>query len=538
MPFFDFHCHPGFKPLLAPAGQEPTPWKSIKAELTILGSSVGINKLFNKALNSQSSLGQLVTGKVNLVGTVLYATEKQMGVGVLQKKIAAAGDINVLDPGKLTIISRGDNYYKLTKDNVEILLNHPTPGAGDDMVPAGSNFKFIKSIDEYEENNLNTIHGVAIVEGMHSFANDVFSANVENDIVNNLNDFIQRYSDRNVRIFAANITHLQHLPFGAHASGLQFISDSLFFPEVTGLTALGKNIVKLLHDKKILVDIKHMAFSTRTALYAFRDINQLTQPIICTHAGIAGCRMDERLNFLRSRPKRVVVSVRNPPDQVAVWEVEHLKPKGHVKAPNGDRLVSAFNVSSINLYDEDIIKILDSKGLIGISLDQRIVGYPAESVAHGIDVFPSEVEYISEADAATFFGPMNPAALEVFDGDFDKVLRGSEAEDHNFATHDSHARYFLNQVIHILRVGKEAGILNEAAKRVCIGSDFDGLINAIDCCETAMTYDQFKRQLKDIMEENRFWNGTGIAKGEVDVDELLEGLFFKNAFEFLKVNFV
>lgn len=541
MPFFDFHCHPGFKSLLSPAGREPSPWKSLQARFMVntpVGNSIGINKLFNGALNSQSSLSQLVTGKVNLVGIVLYATEKQMAAGVLERNIVSEGDINLLDPGKLNIIRQGNTYYEHTKNNIEVLLNHPTPGPGDDVVPAGANFKFIKSIDEYDRNDLETIHGIAIVEGMHSFSNDVFSDTVEEDIARNLEDFIQRYADQNVRIFACNITHLQHLPFGAHASGLQFIRDSLFFPETTGLTQLGKKIVQLLHDKKILVDIKHMAYSARIALYAFRDINGLTQPIICTHAGISGCKMDDRLKFLRSAPRLISADDRNPPEVVEVWQIEHLKPKGRVKPPNSTNPMSAFNVSSINLYDEDIIRILNSRGLIGISLDQRIVGYPAESIGHGADIFPSDIEFISAKDAHVFFGPGNPASTPIFNGNLDEVLRGSEAEDHNTFTHDSHARYFLNQVIHILRVAKQAGQLDNAVKRVCIGSDFDGLINAIDCCETAMSYAGFKAQLGRIMREDRFWDGTGLNRGEVDIDELLDGLFFDNAFEFLQENFI
>ncbi|HYE54884.1 MAG TPA: hypothetical protein VD996_08580, partial [Chitinophagaceae bacterium] len=128
MPFFDFHCHPGLKPLTTPAGQQPTPWEYLKATVlfpTPFGNTIGINRLFNSALNSQSNLAQLFFGKVNLVGIVLYATENQMGVGILKKKVAATGKINLLDPAKLKIISEGKDYYDWTRQNVDILLNHP-----------------------------------------------------------------------------------------------------------------------------------------------------------------------------------------------------------------------------------------------------------------------------------------------------------------------------------------------------------------------------------------------------------------------------
>ncbi|HYC29264.1 MAG TPA: hypothetical protein VEB42_10615, partial [Chitinophagaceae bacterium] len=185
---------------------------------------------------------------------------------------------------------------------------------------------------------------------------------------------------------------------------------------------------------------------------------------------------------------------------------------------------------------EDIIRILSSGGLIGISLDQRIVGYPADSIGNGIDVFPSDVEYISEADAKIFFGP-DPSKVPVYKGSIDDVLTGAEAEDHNTFRHDSHARYWINQVIHVLGVAKSNGMLASALKQICIGSDFDGLINAIDCCETAEGYMDFKAQLSTIMKTKKFWQGTGLKEGDVDVDNFLEALFFENAFNFLQNNF-
>jgi microsomal dipeptidase-like Zn-dependent dipeptidase len=537
MPIFDFHCHPALKPLMSPAGQEPTPWEYIKATLafaTPFSRTIGINKLFNGALNSQSNLSQLFFGKVNLAGIVLYAPESQMGVGVLRKGIAASGKINVLDPGKLKLISRGDRYYDWTKQTVDLLTNNLNPKPSDDL-PAGVNFKFIKSINEYKRNDLNTIHGIAIVEGMHCFTNDAFSPNAAAEVEANFNDFVQRYASKNVRLFACNITHLQHLPFGTHASGLQFIDDNLFYPEGSGLSQLGKNIVKKLHDEKILVDIKHLGYSGRVALYAERDIKGYDQPIICTHAGIAGVPMSDRLKFLRSKPRMLMTEGRNQ-QVVKVWQIEHLKPKGHVKPPNSTNPMSAYNLSSINLYDEDILRILMSGGLIGISLDQRIVGYPTDSIGHAADVFPSDVEYIADADAKVFFGP-NPVNVPIFNGSVDEVLTGAEAEDHNTLTHDSHARYWINQVIHVLMVAKKNNMLESALKQICIGSDFDGLINAIDCCENAEAFEEFKGQLSRLMKEKKFWQGTGLNEGEVNVDSFLEGLFFENAFKFLEKNF-
>ncbi len=71
--FFDFHCHPGLKPLFADENSRPSPWDKLRISIKIHGWTIGINKLFNEVLNSQSCLAQLVDpkAKLNLIGLVL-----------------------------------------------------------------------------------------------------------------------------------------------------------------------------------------------------------------------------------------------------------------------------------------------------------------------------------------------------------------------------------------------------------------------------------------------------------------------------------
>jgi hypothetical protein len=107
-------------------------------------------------------------------------------------------------------------------------------------------------------------------------------------------------------------------------------------------------------------------------------------------------------------------------------------------------------------------------------------------------------------------------------------------------TEDLHARYFLNQVLHILFVAKNnSGTLTveDATKRICIGSDLDGLVNPIDCCMSVPGYDGFKQQLLAMMRKKSFWKGTGFSFREIDPSSLLDGIFFNNAVAFLNENY-
>jgi hypothetical protein len=184
--------------------------------------------------------------------------------------------------------------------------------------------------------------------------------------------------------------------------------------------------------------------------------------------------------------------------------------------------------------------ILQSKGLIGISLDQRILGFPADNVAFQWDVFPYDYEFIADGEAEVFFrGAGDPEDIVPYEIQDDEVMTGDDAMNQSELTMEFHLGYFLNQVFHILQVAKKNNIdVKEAAGRICIGSDFDGLINAIDCCENAEQYESFKKNLKRVLTRRKnFWQDLSIDRDEIDADTLLEGIFFRNAHEFLKVNF-
>src|SRR5882724_8490840 len=117
MPFFDFHLHPTLKPLFSAAGKEPSPWQPLSAKLRLLKISefeirLGINALFNNALNSQACLSQLYKGQVNLVGLVLYAPESMLGKGLLERNVVSDGNIDLVNAVKLRIVASGAHYFE------------------------------------------------------------------------------------------------------------------------------------------------------------------------------------------------------------------------------------------------------------------------------------------------------------------------------------------------------------------------------------------------------------------------------------------
>jgi microsomal dipeptidase-like Zn-dependent dipeptidase len=523
MPFFDFHCHPGMKCRMAARGQEPSPWSSIHVQLEILHSiRINISPLFADALDSQASLQQLWQGGVNLVGLIIHSIEKHVAEGLLDMGMVRNGRILQLDPTKLEANAGGDQYYSIAKSEIQWLLDNANapPSLG---LPAGTKLKFIKSINEYDKNDLNTIHALLILEGSQNIFNNPDAPDAQQQFIQNLDDLCSRF-----RLFAMNLCHFQQQPVANHAFAMQVLNKlDPFYPTGNGITDWGFTAIRELYKRGVLVDLKHLGFHSRQELYRIRMEEQIKLPLICSHAGVTGISSTERLDYFYHE---------SPQDEGPAWKILYLKKWGLVQD-------TAYDMTSLNLYDEDIEEVIISGGMIGISLDQRIIGFPAdEPVLYSQGIYPTDTDYISKAEAAVFFGPNPPSSFPPRLENNDDVMNFDDAVNQNQGdTKDLHAHYFLNQVLHILMVGKKSkrGIkLADAAKSICIGSDLDGLVNPIDCCMSTAKYADFKNQLLALLNKKSFWRNTGFTPNVINPVSLLDDIFFNNAFAFLQENFV
>jgi hypothetical protein len=523
MPFFDFHCHPGMKSRLAPAGQEPSPWVSIKVQLEVWNSiRINISPAFADALDSQASLHQLWEGSVNLIGLIVHSIEKHVAAGLLEMGIVRNGAILQLDPDKLQASANGDQYYAIAKAEIQGLADNavPPPSMG---LPREAKLKFIRSINEYDRNDLNTIHALLILEGSQNLFNNPDAPDAKQQFFQNLDDL-----SKNFRLFAMNLCHFQQQPIANHAFAMQVLNNILpFYPKERGITEWGFEVIRELYKRGILVDLKHLGHFSRKELYRMRAEEGITLPLICSHAGVTGISEMDRLKYIYHEP---------PKDEGPVWKINYLKKWGHVKD-------TAYNMISLNLYDEDIEQVIISGGMIGISLDQRIIGFPGdEPILYQQGIFPTDLDYISKKEADVFFGPQSPAANQPREEDNNEVMNFDDAANQNAGFTDQlHALYFLNQIVHVLFVAKKSkrGITTkDAASLICIGSDLDGLVNPIDCCMSTADYADFKNKLLSIMNKKSFWRGTGFSLGELNNVALLDGIFFNNAEAFLRKNFI
>ena len=175
-----------------------------------------------------------------------------------------------------------------------------------------------------------------------------------------------------------------------------------------------------------------------------------------------------------------------------------------------------FNPWSINLYDEDIREIMKSGGLIGLSLDQRILGWGNVSREHF-----SQQEFVQSEfhslKRPTYHPYVNPNQLP--------------AEKIN----DWQIRYLCNNWLHVIKVGiQEIG--DDAWNHVCVGSDFDGLIDPVNDFKSAADYKFLFGRVVEWLPAMAQAMGISLPAQEVQVK--VRGLALDNALGFLQKHYV
>jgi len=516
MPFFDFHIHPVLKSLFSdevPAQglKKLSPW--VKIDERNIPFLLKCCTDFQYILQSQGNLAQLCFNDCNLVCVALYIPEKDMLTDQLLLD-ATGGPLSVyLQPGKLSEITNGNPYSILRNDDWITLTDAVNFGITNKKV------KPIKTSADYNEPDTNTIHAVFSVEGCHTLTSALQHFDV-NEILTNLDELRSKVS-----LLSLNLTHMENSPICNQAYGMQFLSNDGFKPVGNGISADGIAILEHCYAHKIMIDIKHMSLGARQQLYNLRSTAEfaaINQPVICTHAGFTGISMKEIPDYVyKSRAS-------SAKGTTILWQGKPAK--------YGSALRPSFNASSINLYDEDIMNVLLSGGMIGLSLDKRILGFQDyDPDENGRDEYPLETEYISNGESAAFFGHAGIIDTgNAFENGkclgWDDIQNGGSV---NPGIGDYHLTYFMAHILHLITIAANNGYdVNKALTQVCIGSDFDGLINPVWCCGTADELLYLQQHFEQSFED--FANDSNVTlPADFSVKDLSNKLFFENGKNFV-----
>jgi microsomal dipeptidase-like Zn-dependent dipeptidase len=544
-PIIDLHCHPGLKTFMSAniEKRRRNCWKIVSPPPLL---NLFDKLLLHNVLRSQCSLRQLnrYNGSIILAG--IYASENGMitsgtsskpGTKSILLRMAQylnwTGHFRKISTKLVRRLSLpGINYFDLFNEMQEHLLRSRSRNRG---------YNLLNKIDDYKEKKLNVI---LTIEGGHNLCYQI-NGNAPDRVLSNLME-IKSWQNR---YFFLGLAHLEQNELCTHAYGMKMINNQNFFPAGSGITPMGMKVIKeaLSDPHRILIDVKHMSIKSRLQYYSFLKENRFNDvPIIASHAGVTGVSyknkpvLDYNLNGNR-------------------MEIQYFKTTGIVSE-------TSFNPWSINLFDEDILTIIESKGLIGLNLDERILGTkqkrPDELVEYiSIDEFdPNDYQKIKSTDNAfplqgndlveynrlmdELEDEINDLYREIDNGEIsnrkfrtclrkikrkedrlDKmpiVKRGRRLKQENDIFH------LCNNILHIIKVGGK-----EAWKHICIGSDFDGLINPIEGCANATRLDHLRKELKKWLPD--LANKVGLPFQ--NVDETVDNIMFGNAYEFLKKHF-
>jgi hypothetical protein len=250
-----------------------------------------------------------------------------------------------------------------------------------------------------------------------------------------------------------------------------------------------------------------MSLQSRLDFYKIRKEEFPDVPIIASHIGVTGT------SFRRNAIKFVDSTM-----SVTLNEV-------YFKFDLCKGLVNTyFNPWSINMYLEDIEEIVASGGLMGVSLDKRILG--CEAVVAN--------EFLSAEETILLRNKQIVKDIDVL-----KDLQTIQALDISMLSRSKNELHYLaNNILYIVRVGQEVMINKDGIetkvgddiwKHICIGSDFDGLIEPIkdfkDSSKTSMLRGTLKNALIEL---------ANLSVIPINVPDNVEDLImFENAFAFM-----
>ena len=362
LPIVDVHVHSSIRGFNSRNTSKASIWQHQENDC-----SGRISNLFKFASHevpkyTQSNLEAMIKSGNRLSYLSLTPLEREMLTARLlneEKKggptmscVSGLENINIYENDKKA------DYFKDFKDNIKWLENQMQAK----HFYQGQDFKFelIKNRSQLKENldNPNKISLILNVEGGHSFG---YSLSNKNDYQDSAH---QAYYFKNLRyvkgsenlngsyfeypVLALNINHFFWNGLSGHARTFTMAQNFIFGGGDgvdEGMTDFGKKVITEMLDikagRRILVDIKHMSLASRKWYYNFIDsfaVQGDTIPVFSSHSTISGLSM---------------------------FSKEYLDKDN--KAKNRK---SYLNHWTISLSKEDITKIVNTNGLLGLIMDK------------------------------------------------------------------------------------------------------------------------------------------------------------------------
>lgn len=521
MKYFDFHCHPVLKQLFA---DQPNIDAFIyKDDVATLPKMCSDLPNIIQTQTHQSQLSEFSDEVI--IGAVLYSVERFVADTVvpLRKYLKKTSQFKLSETLLKDIVENRNKPFSdfLMKRTLNEYLQ-------------SSSFNILTKESFKKPLPKNKVNVFFTIEGCHSLVDspNYYTGTQKydpDDILNNLDKV-----ESKVKVLSVNITHLQQSNLCNQAFGMQVADSKPFFPSGNGLEDNGRKVIQGIFDRKICVDVKHMSYKSRKDLMNEIDSGKFNnvQPLVCTHAGFTGMPFKDWAGHIQ---------VKRPLSGALYVEVtKSLHTKNEPRRPG----FPTFNASTINLFDEEIAWIVKNGGVIGISMDRRILGY-----VDRFDDDPIGITGMERIVDKEFFSKSEWAALGIKNDHIGKLISDDdclfleELEENTESGIPQRNEYFydhiLNHLKHYFQVCLDSGIpISKAQKHIAIGTDFDGLINPFINMPTVKNMSEIRNYIH--MNFKYFLNDLKDSKiwaDKINMDTFMEDLFYHNGYRFVKSRF-
>ena len=540
MKVLDIHCHPVVKTLLKERADARSVWVPIDLQLPLVNG-----------LESQCALDQVCDIGMNLLCLTRHTLERGM---VRQPLLYVASIVPYsayMKLPRLLRLAHGDQPGRVSYDEQlddEWYNLHRSP---DGRYP-NQKLCHLTSLSEYKEENKETLYIIFNVEGGHIFNNpgdECHEVKTDNVIY-----VLNKLQGECPMIFYFTPTHTTPNNLINHAFAGKILRDKPFRPDSFGICPTGFSAIKEIYKRKILIDIKHMSLVSRQQFYKFRNDNGIDTPIIASHVAFTGLSWEGLVNKVELLARgRDFVKIRQHAT-TGIIPTKKYDPFTETFS-NG---MAKFNPNSINLYDEDILHVLQSGGLIGIIFDVRILGASIkESVTEFLSI-PEYEEWCKQSGLMDCETKLNEAQT-VYDETEDEVFYREEdilefaeeiqlyfpdvsdvnyelmsTEENIKAKSEEHLLHFMNQLLYIAKLCTEKLPGTNPWKQICVGSDFDGLIASMYCCRNVKSFEHFADLLATRIPIEAEKAGITIPS---PIDCFIEDFFYNNAYRAIEKHF-
>lgn len=476
--YADLHLHPTLKSSNWGRTESPkNPWETFEHLKPTTNSSRFVNaNTRDLAKYSQSNFYKLMEGKVKVAFVSLYPLERGFFEIRNVPKFLTSQKAQVemiaitsgIGPKRAERFFEKTDYYKELNEEYKYIKNHE--GAS----PCGKyTYKVVNNFAELQESlkKENELALVITTEGCHSlFDEDMLSGKLDkNELKNRVTKHIEEIKQWENPPLFINPMHHFYNQLGGHARSFKVSVGATLLNQRKGLEAglegLGIKVLKELlsprNGKRIHIDTKHMSLKARKEYYNWiRSYNYLSKhdqiPVICSHGGVNGFKTMS----------------------------------GSLKTPDSDAKnnKSYFFNWGINLSDEELGIIHETKGLMGLIIDKGKLG-------GGV------------------------------------FLKKAEKERDMKKLKEMYMKLIWDNLFHAVKaIGSKS-----AWDIFSLGTDFDGAINHVyfydDATKLPTLYGDLYEYLDRTKYEKNLWHGYR-------PDELLNKLFSQNATDFLERNFI